>query len=133
MVLVVQQDLLHGLPQILIKCIIELLINPDFYKRNCSETSSLFEKYEAKILYLIKSLSECSIMIFILIETKDFGDGVKQRWKNLGVKQIIRLRMNVHADIFDHLADKNVREKILRVLLICCKPRFFHSWCEKEP
>ena len=29
----------------------------------------------------------------------------RQRWKNLGVQQIITPRRNVLADIFDHLAD----------------------------
>ena len=48
----------------------------------------------------------------------------KQRWKNLGVQQIITPRRNVLADIFyqladnfDHLAGKNVRETFLRGLI----------------
>ena len=65
-----------------------------------------------------------------------------QRWKNLGVQQIITPRRNVLAVIFDHLgdifdhladnfdllADKNVRETFLRGLMICYTLRFFLRW-----
>ena len=62
---------------------------------------------------------------------------MNQRWKNIGVQQFITPRRSVLSDIFDHfavnfdhLADKNVRETFLRGLMICCTPRFFHSWSE---
>ena len=66
---------------------------------------------------------------------------LQQRWKNIGVHQIITPRRNVLADIFDHLtdnfdpladnfdqlADNMSARKYLRGLIICCTPRFFHS------
>ena len=67
----------------------------------------------------IESESKCRLLFLIFSREKlSVKENSKycqfsQRWKNLGLQQIITPRRNFLADNFDQLADKNVRKKIL--------------------